>query len=283
MKSKTLKLQRPTAAKCIIKELVLLLQVLESPDFSHKPLIVLISIPPAGQVVSLIVFQQVGEMRIPDFEHRFPKAQLNPLTAECMDISHDWMVSLGIDKELDPILEVKMGAFMSGVRELWLEYIKDMPAECTSRQAEVFVDRIIEHKRANRLPDSLFYGEDMQNLLAACSDIVCWHNDIFSFQRAKVLKCLRRYGDFGGRIPQTSDFGEGILALEQRSCGAHIFAINSRMELKFGGAVGLSRPRMLANFQPQSLDLKLLKKLAAQCSRFRIGFQIKVRVGSAGW
>ncbi|BBN04493.1 protein MpMTPSL27 [Marchantia polymorpha subsp. ruderalis] len=49
----------------------------------------------------------------------------------------------------------------------------------------VFVDRIIEHKRANRLPDSLFYGEDMQNLLAACSDIVCWHNDIFSFQRVR--------------------------------------------------------------------------------------------------
>lgn len=61
------------------------------------------------------------------------------------------------------------------------------------------------------------------------------------------------------------------------------------MELKFGGAFDVSRPRMPANFQPQSLDLKLLKKPAAQCSsfkvrlRFRIGFRIKVRVGSAGW
>lgn len=49
-----------------------------------------------------------------------------------------------------------------------------------------------------------------------------------------------------------SAFGKGILALEQRFCGAHIYAMDGWMELKFNEAVGLSRPRMLANFQTQS-------------------------------
>ncbi|BFI12114.1 protein MpMTPSL17 [Marchantia polymorpha subsp. ruderalis] len=126
------------------------------------------------------------------------------------------------------LLDVKLGAFMSGFRELWLEYIEDLPAECISRQAEtfqqffkgclleqigrmngtklsvsdyislrrltggvmpllVFSDRLIEHKRRispiSHLPDSLFYGEDMQNMLAACIDIATWHNDIFGFKK----------------------------------------------------------------------------------------------------
>ncbi|BBN14437.1 hypothetical protein Mp_6g11710 [Marchantia polymorpha subsp. ruderalis] len=285
-----------------------------------------------------------NDFRVPDFQHPYPKARLNPLAAQCHDISNDWIVSLGIDKELAPsmwqslmaarfsenigfvyhdiepkdflwlckwvtcffvfdcklddgewahridwssdvildmnlillwndpdnerlleglksildtlkeneasrkraqlhtihgdlvharnktksLLDVNLGAIMSGFRELWLEYIEDLPVECMSREAEafqqyitgclseqvdrikgtklsvsdyirirrqaggvwplvVFSDRMIEHKRSkspiSHLPDSLFYGEDMQNMLAACTDIVHWHNDIFGFQK----------------------------------------------------------------------------------------------------
>nr|APP91793.1 terpene synthase-like protein [Marchantia polymorpha] len=285
-----------------------------------------------------------NDFRVPDFQHPYPKARLNPLAAQCHDISNDWIVSLGIDKELGPsmwqscmaakfskligyiyddiehkdflwlckiltlffafdskmddgeladridfscdvildmnliilwndpdnerlleglksildtlmeteasrkraqlhtihadlvharnksktLLDVNFGAFMSGFRELWLDYIEDLPVECISRQAEifqqytggffseqiarmkgtnislsdcirvrrltggvmpflVFSDRMIEHKRRkspiSHLPDSLFYGEDMQNMLAACTDIIGWHNDIFGFQK----------------------------------------------------------------------------------------------------
>lgn len=87
------------------------------------------------------------------------------------------------------------------------------------------------------------------------------------------------YSVFGRKEPQTSDltrnlipetsegisdFGEVILVLEQGSCGSHIIALEGRMELKFCRVVDLSRTHMLANFQPQSLNLKLLKKLAAE-------------------
>nr|APP91790.1 terpene synthase-like protein [Marchantia polymorpha] len=288
-----------------------------------------------------------NDYKVPDFQHRYPKARLNPLAAQCHDISNDWIVSFGIDKELGPsmwqscmaakfsecmgyvyddiepedflwlckynsclfsfdsklddaqwahridwscdvildmnlvllwtdpdnerlleglkfildtlmeieasrkraqlhtihadlvharnksksLLDVNLGAFISGFRELWLEYIEDLPVECISRQAVtfqhyitgclseqvgrikgtitsvsdyisvrrlaggvmpflVFSDRIIEHKRRkspiSHLPDSLFYGEDMQNMLAACTDIICWHNDIFGFQKERL-------------------------------------------------------------------------------------------------
>ncbi|KAG6550353.1 hypothetical protein Mapa_008316 [Marchantia paleacea] len=279
--------------------------------------------------------------RIPDFQHRYPKAQLNPFTAEYMDITNDWLVSLGLDKDLGPsflasktpelmgyvfyddieprdflwlcklvalifavdtkldetdwadgielscdtildinlvllwndpenkrllerlksildrlmateasrarlqlhtfhadivharnksksLLDVKMGAFASGLRDLWVEYIEAVPAEFASRQAEalqeylsaclweqnnrktgkeitipdyitlrrssgcalpflVCTDLIIEHRRQkspiSHLPDSLFYGEDMQNLLAASVDYVVWHNDAVNFHK----------------------------------------------------------------------------------------------------
>ncbi|BBN07612.1 protein MpMTPSL24 [Marchantia polymorpha subsp. ruderalis] len=289
----------------------------------------------------------MNDYTVSDFQHRYPKARLNPLAAQCHDISNGWIVSFGIDKELDPsvwqscmaakfcelmgyiyddiepkdflwlckfttclfafdsklddgewadridwssdvildmnlvllwndpdnerllkglkfildtlmeieasrkraqlhtihadlvharnkfksLLDVNLGAFMSGFRELWLEYIEDLPAECITRQAEayqqyitgclseqvgrikgtktsvadfislrrltggllpylVFSDRIIEHKRRkspiSHLPDSLLYGEDMQNMLAACTDIIGWHNDIFGFQKERL-------------------------------------------------------------------------------------------------
>ncbi|KAG6544415.1 hypothetical protein Mapa_014249 [Marchantia paleacea] len=51
----------------------------------------------------------------------------------------------------------------------------------------VCTDLIIEHRRQkspiSHLPDSLFYGEDMQNLLAASADCIGWHNDALSFQK----------------------------------------------------------------------------------------------------
>lgn len=43
-----------------------------------------------------------NDFRVPDFQHPYPKARLNPLAAQCHDISNDWIVSLGIDKELAP-------------------------------------------------------------------------------------------------------------------------------------------------------------------------------------
>ncbi|BBN07587.1 protein MpMTPSL3 [Marchantia polymorpha subsp. ruderalis] len=283
--------------------------------------------------------------RIPHFQNRYPKAQLNPLTPEYTDIANDWLVSFGVDKELGPslwtsfvaakspeligyvfyndveprdflwlckfvafifafdtkmdesdwtdavelscdmilemsllllwndpenerllerlnsildrlmateasrerlqdhtvhadlvharnksksLLDVKMGAFASALRDLWLEYIEAVPAEFVSREAEIHLDYlsaclweqknrktreeitipdfiilrrsagglmpfvvctdlIIEHKRQkyaiSHLPNSIFYGNNMQNLLAASADCVAWHNDTFSFEK----------------------------------------------------------------------------------------------------
>ncbi|OAE22857.1 hypothetical protein AXG93_4139s1000 [Marchantia polymorpha subsp. ruderalis] len=164
--------------------------------------------------------------RIPNFQHRYPKAQQNPLTPEYTDIANDWLASFGVDKEL--VLDVKMGAFASALRDMWLEYIEAVPAEFASREAELLLDYlsaclweqqnrktreeitipdfitlrrstvcvmplfvctdlIIEHKRRkfaiSHLPNSIFYGENMQNLLAASADCIAWHNDAFSFQK----------------------------------------------------------------------------------------------------
>ncbi|BBN06507.1 protein MpMTPSL18 [Marchantia polymorpha subsp. ruderalis] len=219
--------------------------------------------------------------RIPNFQHRYPKAQQNPLTPEYTDIANDWLASFGVDKELDmslvllwndpenkrllerlnsildrlmateasrkrlqlhtfhadmvharnkskSLLDVKMGAFASALRDMWLEYIEAVPAEFASREAELLLDYlsaclweqqnrktreeitipdfitlrrstvcvmplfvctdlIIEHKRRkfaiSHLPNSIFYGENMQNLLAASADCIAWHNDAFSFQK----------------------------------------------------------------------------------------------------
>ncbi|BFI36716.1 hypothetical protein MARPO_0058s0116 [Marchantia polymorpha] len=51
----------------------------------------------------------------------------------------------------------------------------------------VYVDRIIEHKRRkspiSHIPDSMFHGEHMQNLLKAAMDAICWDNDIYSYPK----------------------------------------------------------------------------------------------------
>nr|A0A1L5YKS7.1 RecName: Full=Alpha-gurjunene synthase; AltName: Full=5-hydroxy-alpha-gurjunene synthase; AltName: Full=Microbial terpene synthase-like 4; Short=MpMTPSL4; AltName: Full=Sesquiterpene synthase [Marchantia polymorpha]APP91789.1 terpene synthase-like protein [Marchantia polymorpha] len=135
-------------------------------------------------------------------------------------------------KKSKSLLDVKMGVFTSAFRDCWMEYVEDVPAEYTTRiaqtfqryissclweeknrkeQAEcmnvadyvtlrrfsgcvepyfVYVDRIIEHKRRkspiSHIPNTLFYGEHMQNMLAAATDVICWHNDIFSFPKETI-------------------------------------------------------------------------------------------------
>lgn len=38
------------------------------------------------------------------------------------------------------VLDVKMGAFASALRDMWLEYIEAVPAEFASREAELLLD-----------------------------------------------------------------------------------------------------------------------------------------------
>lgn len=69
---------------------------------------------------------------------------------------------------------------------------------------------MIEHKRRkspiSHLPDSLFYGEDMQNMLAACTDIVHWHNDIFGFQKVRSVQHSPHHMCLSDSLGQTGDF-----------------------------------------------------------------------------
>lgn len=56
----------------------------------------------------------------------------------------------------------------------------------------------------------------MQNMLAACTDIICWHNDIFGFQKVRSVQHTPHHMCLSDSHGQTGDFT--LLTLRRKQC-----------------------------------------------------------------
>ncbi|KAL3694181.1 hypothetical protein R1sor_007832 [Riccia sorocarpa] len=120
------------------------------------------------------------------------------------------------------LMDVEITAFASAFREVWMEYCEAVPTEFLMRQAypnqdflmgcitkannllgvrrrrwksmspfagglHICSDLFISRMQVPHIPNSLFYGSEMQRLLLANNDAVAWHNDIFSAYKKVIV------------------------------------------------------------------------------------------------